>query len=80
MSLSTAIVALAALTTPDMCTEARTLAEQIAQARDNGVAVTEILDIVEGDPLWTKTTAIIYMYPNIPPVAFGVMTEKACRG
>ncbi len=80
MSLPTAIVATLALTTPDLCTEARELAEEIARARDNQVPIVEILEIVHDNPLWLQMTAVIYTSPNVPPVAIGAMTEAACRG
>lgn len=79
MSLSHAIVAVLALTTPDPCLDARSLAEDIARARDAGTPVTHVLTIVQGNELWTNMTAIIYSYPNLPPAALGIMTERACR-
>lgn len=78
MSLSAAIVAVLALSDP--CIQARDLAETMARGRDVGVPMTEILDIVEGDRLWSSLTILIYTSPNIPPVAVGTMVEAACRG
>lgn len=79
MSLPTAIVAVLSLTTPDVCTTARETAEAIAQARDARVPLVRILEAVEFSSFWIGMAAIIYEYPDVPPVAVGVSAERACR-
>lgn len=79
MSLSTLAVAVLSLTTPNVCLDARSLAEDIARARDAGTPLTQVLTIVQGSELWIDMTRIIYSYPELPPVALGIITESACR-
>lgn len=79
MSLPTAIVAVAALSTPDACLEARDLAETIARARDARVPIVAVFESVKYDPLWVQIAGVTYGHPSIPPVAIGAMVESACR-
>lgn len=79
MSIPTLAIAVLALTTPDACRDARELAETIADARDAKVSVIDVLEVIPNDPLWINMTALIYSHPELPPIAIGVMTEKACR-
>ena len=79
MSLPTAIVTVLTLTTPDVCTTARETAEAIALARDARVPLVRVLDAVEYDAFWSGMAAIIYEYPNVPPLVVGVSAERACR-
>lgn len=79
MSLSTLAVAVLSLSTSNACLDARSLAEDIARARDAGTPITHVLTVMQGNELWTDMTRIIYSYPELPPVALGIITESACR-